>query len=95
MRAVGIKKLKDRLSEYVRIAEAGETVLVIDRDRVVAELRPPAAGRPKSAPAAVLADLVQDGLLQLPTLKLASVPEVPAMAPLPLILEELGRDRDD
>ena len=40
MRKVGIKVLKNRLSEYVRAAKAGETVLVTDRDRVVAELVP-------------------------------------------------------
>ena len=34
MRAVGIKVLKNKLSEYVRLAEHGETVLVTDRDRV-------------------------------------------------------------
>ncbi|MGH7150526.1 MAG: type II toxin-antitoxin system Phd/YefM family antitoxin [Planctomycetota bacterium] len=41
VRAVGIKELKARLSEYVRRARAGETILVLDRDDVVAELRPP------------------------------------------------------
>jgi hypothetical protein len=38
MRAVGIKILKNKLSEYVRRAAAGESVLVTDRDRVVAQL---------------------------------------------------------
>ncbi|MGH6981402.1 MAG: type II toxin-antitoxin system Phd/YefM family antitoxin [Stellaceae bacterium] len=33
MRSVGIKVLKNKLSEYVRLAAAGETVLVTDRDR--------------------------------------------------------------
>ena len=49
MRAVGVKVLKNKLSEYVRLAASGETVLVTDRDRVVAELarRVPAA-RPSS-----------------------------------------------
>ena len=42
MRSVSIKLLKNRLSEYIRLAAAGETVLVTDRDRVVAELGPPA-----------------------------------------------------
>jgi len=37
MRAVGIKVLKNRLFEYVRLAASGESVLVTDRDRVVAE----------------------------------------------------------
>jgi antitoxin (DNA-binding transcriptional repressor) of toxin-antitoxin stability system len=40
MRIVGIKQLKARLSEYIRLAKAGETVLVTERDEVVAELRP-------------------------------------------------------
>src|SRR5919106_2430227 len=34
MRAVGIKTLKNKLSEYVRLAAAGETVLISDRDRI-------------------------------------------------------------
>lgn len=40
MKVVGLKQLKARLSEYVRLAKAGETVLVTERDQVVAELRP-------------------------------------------------------
>ena len=50
MRAVGVKVLKNKLSEYVRLAESGETVLVTDRDRVVAELGPPRPGRAPSSP---------------------------------------------
>ena len=46
MRAVGIRVLKNKLSEYVRLAESGETVLVTDRDRVVAELGPQTPGGP-------------------------------------------------
>jgi antitoxin (DNA-binding transcriptional repressor) of toxin-antitoxin stability system len=41
MKVVGIKLLKARLSEYVRLARAGEIILVSDRDQVVAELGPP------------------------------------------------------
>lgn len=41
LRAVGIKTLKNRLSEYVRLTAAGETALILDRDRVVAQLGPP------------------------------------------------------
>ena len=40
MKSVGVKELKARLSEYLRLVRAGETVLVTDRDEVVAELRP-------------------------------------------------------
>ena len=41
MKAVGIRELKNRLSEYVRLVRNGETMLVTDRGVVVAELRPP------------------------------------------------------
>ena len=40
MKSVGVKQLKTRLSEYLRLVRHGETVLVTDRDEVVAELRP-------------------------------------------------------
>ncbi len=40
MKIVGIKQLEARLSEYIRLAKTGETVLVAERDQVVAELRP-------------------------------------------------------
>jgi antitoxin (DNA-binding transcriptional repressor) of toxin-antitoxin stability system len=52
MRSVGLKVLKNKLSEYVRLAAGGETVLITDRDRVVAEIVPPQPGRsPYMAPA--------------------------------------------
>ncbi|CAN5601206.1 hypothetical protein BH20CHL7_BH20CHL7_17080 [soil metagenome] len=38
---VGIRELKNKLSKYVRQAEAGDVVIVTDRGRVVAELVPP------------------------------------------------------
>jgi antitoxin (DNA-binding transcriptional repressor) of toxin-antitoxin stability system len=45
MKAVGIRELKNRLSEYVRLVKSGETVLVTDRGAIVAELRPPGEAR--------------------------------------------------
>ena len=41
MKSVGLRELKNRLSEYVRDVRAGEGVLVTDRGEVVAELIPP------------------------------------------------------
>lgn len=63
MRSVGLKVLKNRLSEYVRLAEAGETVLVTDRDRVVAELVPPRSRRSDMLDDPVLGELVRRGVL--------------------------------
>ena len=43
MICVGIRELKNRLSEYVRRVRRGEEILVTDRGTVVAELRQPTA----------------------------------------------------
>jgi len=40
MPTVGLKILKNKLSEYVRLAAAGETVVITDRGRAVAEIVP-------------------------------------------------------
>ena len=48
MKAVGVKQLKARLSEYLRHVRAGETILITDREEVVAELRPAARRQPRT-----------------------------------------------
>lgn len=98
MRAVGLKILKNKLSEYVRLAAGGETVLVTDRDRVVAELGPPSAGRAAQVGDAALAELVRRGLLTPAPLAGAGPP--PAGPPLAGVrtsdlVVELGEDRDE
>lgn len=94
MRAVGIKTLKNQLSQYVRLAAGGETVLITDRDQVVAELVPPQAGRATLVTDAVLAEAVRKGWIT-PRL-VAGPPPVPPPAGVPLdrILAELRADRD-
>lgn len=61
MRAVGIRELKNKLSEYLRIVRAGETVFVTDRGKVVAELVPPGEGGRASHLSPGLAELVREG----------------------------------
>jgi antitoxin (DNA-binding transcriptional repressor) of toxin-antitoxin stability system len=58
VRAINIETLRNKLREYVRLAAAGEVVLVTDRDRIVAELRAPGADRAEQAPDALLADIL-------------------------------------
>ena len=41
MKAVGTKMLKDNLGKYLRMAREGETILVTDRDEVIAEIQRP------------------------------------------------------
>jgi antitoxin (DNA-binding transcriptional repressor) of toxin-antitoxin stability system len=92
MRAVGVKALKDRLSEYVRLAAGGETVLVTDRDRVVAELGPPRVGRAPAVADALLAHAVREGWVTPP---LAAGPGEPARLPVaPWSDLAAGLDRD-
>ena len=95
MRAVGLKVLKNRLSEFVRIAASGETILVTDRERVVAELVPPREGRAESTQDALLADAVRKGWLT-PAVGSAGglVPRRPVTT-LSALLEELAEDRAD
>ncbi len=96
MRTVGIKVLKNRLSEYVRLASQGETVLISDRDHVVAELVPPRMTRGGDVADAMLADLVRRGVVAPALLPPGRPPAMPGpRAPLADILSELDRDRSD
>jgi antitoxin (DNA-binding transcriptional repressor) of toxin-antitoxin stability system len=94
MRTVGLKVLKNRLSEYVRLVSQGETVLVTDRETVVAELRPP-EGRGPLTSDAVLADAMRRGWLTAPLIGRATVPPRLPVAPLREVLRELDEDRGD
>ena len=92
MDAVGIKTLKNRLSEFVRRATRGETILVTDRDRVVAELVPPRQSRAAELADALLADAVRQGWLTPPV---SGPDQVPPRRPVMKVAEVLrGLDAD-
>lgn len=74
METVGIRELKNRLSAYVRKAEAGDVVLVTDRGRVVAEIGPPGHSRRRNPD-------IHPGLLEMERkglVRLASRPNDPS-----------------
>ena len=62
MKAVGLRELKNRLSEYVRDVRRGESVIVTDRGEVVAELVPPGHRAETSEIAVGVQTLVRKGL---------------------------------
>ena len=93
MHAVGLKVLKNRLSEYVRLAARGETVLVTDRDRVVAEIVPPREGRSPQVADAQLAEAVRKGWITPPSMVGGGPPPRVPVDRLRRILRELDRDR--
>ncbi len=95
MRAVGLKTLKNKLSEYIRLAAGGETVLVTDRDRVVAEIVPPRSGRSPLLADAMLAEAVREGLITPATIPPGNPPPRKPVVPLEELIDELHRDRAD
>jgi prevent-host-death family protein len=69
MSAVGIKELKNRLTQYLRRVKQGEEVIVTERGKPVALIQPiQSAERPASLEAR-LARLAALGLVTLPTHK--------------------------
>lgn len=95
MRAVGLKILKNKLSEYVRLAASGETVLVVDRDRVVAEIVSPRPGRSPLLSDALLAEAVREGWLTPPVLAAGGIPPRAPVASFEMLMRELAADRDE
>ena len=96
MKSIGIKALNSKLSEYVRLAASGETILVTVRDQVVAELGPLRETRTPLLADAFLADMVRSGSLTPPVLAAAGPPpKPPPVAPLNEVLAELDRYRSD
>ena len=95
MRSVGIKALKKRLSEYIALVAGGETVLITDRNRVVAELVPPSDTRAGTLPDAVLADAVRRGHVTPAALPPGPPPATDAVTTLDELLAELDEDRSE
>lgn len=96
MKSVGLKVLKNKLSEYIRLAASGETVLVTDRDMVVAQITAPDATRSPILADALLAEAVRKGWLTPPVLGTGGVPPATKpVAPLNELLEELDTDRSE
>jgi prevent-host-death family protein len=95
MRAVGIKVLKNKLSEYIRMAERGETVLVTDRDRVVAEIVPPETSRSPVLADAMLAEAVRKGWITPPALPSVGVPPRNPVMSFRELTRELDEDRSE
>jgi len=95
MRAVGLKTLKNRLSEYVRLVAGGEIVLVTDRDQVVAELVPPRGGRSPLLADALLAEAVRRGWLTPPVLPRSGPPPRKPVIGVDALLAGLRADREE
>lgn len=92
MKSVGLKVLKNKLSEYVRLSAAGEAVAITDRNRIVAEIVPP-----RREPESIIERGVREGWIR-PARRGANWP--PPSKPVPgltleQLLTDLERDRED
>ena len=92
MEQVGIKALKNRLSQYVRAAAGGQTVLVTDRGEVVAELVPPRVCLGATLVAQRLGDLARQEMLT--PARLPQQAQLPRRVPL-ATLDDVLRDLHD
>jgi antitoxin (DNA-binding transcriptional repressor) of toxin-antitoxin stability system len=95
MRSVGLKTLKIKLSEYVRLAAGGETVQVTDRDRVVAEIGPSGPTRSSMLSDALLLDAFQQGWMVPPISVGRGPPTRKPVMKIDELLSHLQRDRAD
>lgn len=94
MRSVGIKVLKNKLSEYVRLAASGETVLVTDRDHVVAELGPPQPRQTTQSIDEFIAQGAREGWLT-PAKTSGVIPPRKPVVTFHELMDDLERDRSD
>jgi antitoxin (DNA-binding transcriptional repressor) of toxin-antitoxin stability system len=93
MKAIGIKVLKNKLSEYLRFAASGERVLVTDRDVVIAEIGPPAGGTASSVSDVALMKMIREGIMTPATNPRASMSPPKRLGQRALV-DDLRRDRD-
>jgi prevent-host-death family protein len=92
MQTVGLKTLKNKLSEYVRLAASGEAVVITDRGRAVAEIVPP-----RREPGSVIERGIREGWIR-PATRGENWP--PSGKPVPgltfeRLMADLERDRED
>lgn len=69
MSTVGIKELKDKLTQYLHRTRKGEEVIVTDRGKPIAVIQPIQSAEPVASLEAKLAKLAAQGLVTLPTRK--------------------------
>ena len=94
MVTVGLKILKNKLSEYVRLAAAGETIVVTDRGHAVAEIIPP---QPKTTKESFIERGVREGWIRPATRGKGWPPrakQVPGLT-FEQLMADLERDRED
>ena len=96
MRTVGLRELKNSLSEVIRQVRAGEEVQVTDRGEVVAEIRRPLPPGAEAHPYPGLVELARLGKLTLGLPNDPSIyPRLPPLAPSGTAARLLDEEREE
>jgi len=95
MRAVALKTLEGQVQELVHLAEKGETVLITEHDRVIAELSPPRESQSPFLTNPALAEAVRKGWITPAGDVSGEPPPRHPVAPTKELLEQLDADRAD
>jgi antitoxin (DNA-binding transcriptional repressor) of toxin-antitoxin stability system len=96
LKTVGIKELKNNLSAYLREVRSGATVLVSDRNDIVAELHEPYRRSALSGDVnPLLMDWAEEGLVALPSIEKAPLPVSPVKSGSGTAAELLKGDREE
>jgi prevent-host-death family protein len=72
MNIVGVRELKNRLTQYLKLTKKGEEVLVTERGKAIAVIRPTESNLPPTSLEAKLTELAREGRILLPRNKFLS-----------------------
>jgi prevent-host-death family protein len=72
MNIVGVRELKNRLTQYLKLTKKGEEVLVTERGKAIAVIRPTESNLPPTSLETKLTELAREGRILLPRRKFLS-----------------------
>lgn len=93
-KAVGIKELKNRLSEYLREVRSGVRIVVTDRQQVIAELRQPDRSAPQGPFSSLYYQWCAEGKVRPPGAKTKVIRKSPLKSRAGFGQELLNKDRE-
>jgi antitoxin (DNA-binding transcriptional repressor) of toxin-antitoxin stability system len=92
---VGVRELKNRLSEYLGDVKAGAVILVSKRAHLIAEIRQPRFADQAQPADSPINDWTREGTLILPRARKSRCPKSPVSLPAGTARQLLSRDRGE
>ncbi len=82
MNIVGIKELKNQLTQYLRRTKKGQEVIITERGKPIAVIRPPGGALPATSLETKLTELAKENRVTLPRKKfLVKIPFIKISGP--------------